>query len=135
MLESTTCEKDLVITITSNLKWSSHVNNVVSKANQALGMLKNTFSYFDEDIVRRLYTAFVRPNLEYAVAVWSPYLKKDIAAIERTQHRVTRLTSSLRKLDYDSRLKVLNLQTLEQRRQRGDLIQVFRILNDFDQVK
>ncbi len=75
MLESTTCEKYLGITIISDLKWSNHVNNVTSKANQTLGMLKNTFSYF-EDMVPRLYTAFVRPNLKYAVAVWSPYLKK-----------------------------------------------------------
>jgi ribonuclease P/MRP protein subunit RPP40 len=57
MLESTTCE-------TSDLKLSTHVNNVVSKANQALGMMKNPFSYFDEDMLRRLYTAFFRPNLD-----------------------------------------------------------------------
>jgi hypothetical protein len=40
MLESTTCEKDLGITITSNLKWSNHVYSVASKANQAMGMLR-----------------------------------------------------------------------------------------------
>jgi hypothetical protein len=52
------------------------------RRNQILGRLKNTFSYFDEKMVRRLYTAFVKPSLEFGVTVWSPHLKKDTAVQE-----------------------------------------------------
>ncbi len=81
VLEITTCEKDLGIAITPDLKWTTHIANIASKANQILGMLKNTFSFFDVDMVRRLYTALVRPNLEFGATIWSPYLKKDIAIL------------------------------------------------------
>jgi hypothetical protein len=46
------------------------MNNVVSKAIKPWVCNKKNLSYFDEDMVRRLYTAFVRPNLEYAEAVF-----------------------------------------------------------------
>jgi hypothetical protein len=104
VLEITTCEKDLGITITPDLKWTTHIANIASKANQILGMLKNTFSFFDVDMVRRLYTALVRPNLEFGATIWSPYLKKDIAILERIQHRATRLSKKIIKLPYEIKL-------------------------------
>jgi ribonuclease P/MRP protein subunit RPP40 len=96
-LEPTFSEKDLGISITPDLKWTVHIQNVASKANQILEMLKNTFSYFDEDMVWRLYTAFVRPSLEFGLAVWFPHLKKDIALLEKVQNRATRLSKNLSK--------------------------------------
>ena len=39
----------------------------------------------------QLYKSLVRPILEYAAPVWSPYLIKDIAALEKVQRRASRL--------------------------------------------
>ena len=54
--------------------------------------------------------------------------------LEKVQHRATRLVPSLRVLNYEQRLQVLNITSLETRRIRGDLIQTFKIINGFDNI-
>jgi hypothetical protein len=46
------------------------------------------------------FQALVRPNLEYAAAVWSPYTKKNIELIENVQRRATQQVPSLKQLSY-----------------------------------
>ena len=76
----------------------------------------------------------IRPKLEYASIIWSPHNKKDIRKIERIQRAATKMVPSLRDLSYDDRLKRLELPTLQQRRERGDLIAIYRSLKGKDQV-
>ena len=71
----------------------------------------------------------MRPNLEYAVPVWSPHLKKDIRKIEAVQRRATKQINGLKDLDYAARLEKLKLPTLHFRRRRGDMIEVYKILS------
>ena len=66
---------------------------------------------------------------------WRPYLRKDIDLLEKVQKRATRLIINDRGLPYGERLTRLGLTTLETRRLRGDLIEVFKILKGFDDVK
>ena len=68
------------------------------------------------------------PHLEYCVQAWRPYLKKT-NLMEGVQRRATKLVPSMRYYSYEERLKFFNLITLETRRIRGDLIEVFTILN------
>ena len=77
---------------------------------------------------KKLYTTFVRPHLEYAQAVWSPHLKKNINILENVQIRATKIVDGLAYLDYPERLKKLDLPTLVYRRARGDMIEVFKHL-------
>ena len=134
MLTETTLERDLGIMISSDLKWNHHVKHCANKANKILGMLTRTFEYRDLKLFKSLYTTFVRPHLEFAVAVWSPYLKVDISILEKVQRRATKLIPELRNLPYEDRLSVIGLTTLEVRRERGDLIQLFKIINQIDIV-
>ena len=133
-LELTTSERDLGVQISNDLKASAQATKASSKANSVLGMLKRSFVSRDSELWKRLYMIYVRPHLEYAVAAWNPYLKKDIAALERIQHRATKIPPSLKNLNYVQRCSALKLTTLEQRRVRGDLIQHFKISRDIDQV-
>jgi ribonucleases P/MRP protein subunit RPP40 len=82
----------------------------------------------DKKVLTDLYKTLVRPHLEYCVPSWSPYYQKDKAMLERVQHRFTRLFSDLRQLDYPSRLRHLNLWSLEEHRHRADLIEVYKTL-------
>ena len=79
--EYTEVERDLGIMISSNLKNEHQVISVVAKANMTLSIFRRTFSCWTPNNFKTLYTAFVRPNLEYAAPAWSPYYNKDIAAI------------------------------------------------------
>ena len=73
------------------------------------------------------------PRLEFSNAVCNPYFIKGIEALEKVQHRATKIPC-LNKLSYEQRLKRMNLTTLVERRARGDLIAMFKILNGFDKV-
>ena len=90
-------------------------------------LIRRTMEYKDEENFHLLYTALVRPHLQCANAVWSPYLKKHITATANVQRRATRLVLGLSKLSYEERLQRLRLPTLSYRRYRGDMIEVFKI--------
>ena len=72
-----------------------------------------------------MYKSLVRPHLEYDVQAWSP---------TGVQHRFTRIIPELKSLPYEGRLKSLNLTALAIRRIRGDLIEVYRILNGLEKM-
>ena len=99
-----------------------------------LGFISRSFDYKSIDIVLPLYKSLVRPLLEYAVQFWNPHYAKDILTLERVQRRATKLIPSLRNLPYKVRLQKLRLHTLELRRLRGQLIEVYKILNGYDEL-
>ena len=84
--------------------------------------------------LRLLYCSLVRPNLDYAVSFWNSYFKKDLHLLEGVQRRATKLTKELKNLPYELRLRKLGLITLEKRRDRGDLIQIYKIINGLEEV-
>ena len=81
-----------------------------------------------------LYKAIVRPHLEYCIHAWSPYLRKDIDMLEKMQRRATKLIPELRGPRYEKRLKECGLTTLETRTLRRDQIEVFNILNGYENI-
>jgi len=115
-----------------DLKWEKQVRSAAGKANSMLAILNNTFTYMDKNLMKTLFCTYVRPHLEFAIQAWSPYYSTDISELEKIQRRATKLIPELRHLEYEERLKMLNLTSLEVRRLRGDLIQVFKILKGFD---
>ena len=81
-----------------------------------------------------LYKAHVRPHVEYASSVWSPFKLRDIKLIEGVQRRATILSRDLRNEPYNIRLTTLGLPTLQFRRERADMLQVFKILNGYEDI-
>jgi hypothetical protein len=134
ILESSDCEKDLGVMLSSNLKWGKQVTCAVAKANSILGRIKNSFSYFDVEMAKLVYTVFVRPHLEFAIPVWSPYLECDIKRLESVQHRATRVVKGIKKMKYEDRLKIYGLTDLRTRRERGDLIQFYKYVNKKEEI-
>jgi len=128
-------EKDLGVIVSSTLKSSSQCVAAANSANRTLGMIKRTFINRDRNTLLRLYQSLVRPKLEYCVQAWRPYLKKDVDLLENVQRRATRLMFKDRGFSYGERLRILGLTTLETRRLRGDLIEVFKIFKGFVNVK
>jgi len=82
----------------------------------------------------KLYKTLIRPHLEYGVVAWSPHYVKDRELLERVQHRFTRMFPDLKEKPYSSRLTELGLYTLEERRNRADLIEVYKMLNGLSRL-
>ena len=127
-------EKDLGVIICNDLKPGEHCKEVVKTANKLVGFIGRTFEFKSEKVIVTLFNALVRPHLEYCVQFWSPYYRKDIDKLERVQRRATKLIPRLRNMPYEERLKELNLFSLEKRRMRGDLIEVFKMFRGFDNI-
>ena len=106
-----------------------------SKGNRILGMIRRNITYKEKGLIEPLYKAIVRPHLEYCIQAWRPYLRKDIDMLEK--YKGEQLNSShglINDLSCDDRLKECGLTTLETRRLRGDQIEVFKILNDHENI-
>ena len=119
-------EKDLGVMVDDKINFDKHIQQKVNKTNSIMGLIRRTYTFLDETSFRYLFQALVRPHLEYAEAVWSPFTKKDIHTIEKVQKRATKLIPSLKNMDYPNRLKKLKMPTLQYRRLRGDMIEVYK---------
>ena len=81
-IEHVFSEKDIGVTIDSELTFDEHISNKVNLANGIVGLVRRSFSYLDTRSFKKLFCAFVRPHLEYAQSVWAPHLQRQIDAIE-----------------------------------------------------
>ena len=126
-------EKDLGVLIHKSCTPSSQVAKAAKKANSVLGQLIRAVSYRDKFTYIKLYKEYVRPHLEYAVQTWSPWLQRDIDLLEDVQKRAVRAVSVITG-SYSEKLSILNLPSLSTRRERGDMIQTFKIITQIDNV-
>jgi ribonuclease P/MRP protein subunit RPP40 len=129
----TKSERDLGITIRDDLKWRTHAATISSKANSILGWFKSVFMCRDVKLWTRLYSTYISPHLEFAAPV-NLYSIKNIELVEKVQRRATKVPDKLKRFDYATRLSKVGLTRLDQRRDRGDCIQAFKLVNKLEIV-
>jgi hypothetical protein len=112
-------QRDLGVIISNDLHPDCHISHIVKKANQRIGLIRRCFTNLTSEKVSILYKSIVRPILEYAgPTAWSPYLVKDIEALDKVQRRYTRISNH-----------PFHIEPLELRRRRHDMCEVCKYLN------
>ena len=128
--------KYLGVVLQSNLHWSKHVQEISAKANSTLGMIRRNIKKAPKRVKEQIYQTLIRPQLEYASTVWSPWLKQDIIELEKVQRRAARFVhnnywplASVAQMIFN-----LDWESLEARRQKARLSMLFKAINDFIEI-
>ena len=122
-------EKDLSVYVDNALSFKEHVIRSTAKANKVVGIIRRTFDFLTDDLLVRLYKSLVRPLLEYGHSVWQPQHKTLCSDVEDVQRRDTKLLASIRDKPYPECLATLRLPSLEFRRKRGDMIDLWKYIH------
>jgi len=77
----------------------------------------------------------VKPYVEYCSSAWNPHYIKDKQLIEKVQRRFTKMIKNMKGKSYEKRLHCLRLWTLKERRNRQDLIEVFKMCNGLSRAR
>ena len=128
VLNSTDSERDLGVMFDCNLNFDVHINTCVTKASKMIGIINRSFVYMNTMMFLTMYKSIIRPLLEYGNCIWSPLFKRQSIVIENVQRRATKLIPIISEWSYVDRLRYLKLPSLKYRRQRGDLIQLYKIV-------
>ena len=106
VLESDTSARYLGVDISGSLSWNPHVDRITGNANRTLGFVRRNIKTKMSKVRETAYNTLVRPQLEYASAVWDPHTKVRTSQIEQVQRRAARWTVS--NYDWQASAKVSN---------------------------
>ena len=96
-LENVESIKCLGVTITSDLRWNTHVSNVCTKANRSLGFLRRNLYSCPQEVKKAAYKGLVRPVLDYDSSAWDPpdvVLQEELESVQKRAARFLTVTCS-----------------------------------------
>jgi ribonucleases P/MRP protein subunit RPP40 len=128
VVQSVNTVKDLGVQVCSSLTFTLHINKIVAKAHARANLIHKCFLSKDATTLTKAFVTYVRPILEYSSVIWSPHHVYEINKLESVQRRFMKRIVVLRDMSYADRRNVLQLDSLEMRRLRLDLLFADKIL-------
>lgn len=128
--------RDLGVILDSELKFTDHIDSIVTSATKLLGfVLRNTREFRQPSTTIKLFSSLVRSRLEYCSQIWNPHYRTHSIRIEKLQktllrHLRYRSNSGLANNSYEKNLLQYNITSLESRRIISDMIFLYKIVNN-----
>ena len=128
-LENVESIKYLGVTITSDLRWNTHVSNVCTKANRTLGFLRRNLHSCPQEVKEAAYKGLVRPVLDYGSSVWDPpgvVLQEELEGMQKCAARFVTGNYSYETGSMTGILGQLKWESLKKRRKDNKLILLYK---------
>ena len=120
--------RDLGVKLSNDAKFHLHISESVCNASRYAGWILRTFNTREPYAMLTLFKTMVLPRIEYCCPLWSPITIGLIRQLEAVQRSFTAKIHQMGDLDYWGRLKKLGLYSLERRRERYQIIYIYKIL-------
>ena len=129
ILEETKSHKHLGLTLTSNLSWTTHLDNILKSVTQITDVIRSLKYILDKTTLEKIYFSFIRPKLEYGNYIWDNCSGTDSGRLEEAQLEIARIVTGARRgTSHELIMRELGWPTLAERRKGNKLKQFLRIL-------
>ena len=107
------------VTLTNNMSWNTHVNNISSKAKRGLALLRRGKRVLNKSALATIYKSYVRSQMEYCSPLWAGASKSSLERLDNVQKCAAKIIG---------RDEASNLQSLGHRRGISALCTMHRLL-------
>ena len=82
------------VQLDSQFNWENHIDNIKTKENRALGVIKYSKKYLPTDILNKMCIGIVEPHLRYCCSVWGSCSESKLSTLQKIQNRAARIVTS-----------------------------------------
>ena len=119
--------RDLGVEMSNDLTFMTHIDNIVSSANKLIGWALRSFRRRSKKVMMTIWRSLIQSKLDYCSQIWSPSDQSSINKLESIARHFTAQVEGLQELDYWERLKTLKLYSQERRRERYQVIFLWKV--------
>ena len=119
--------RDLGVEVSSDLTFSTHIENVAAAGSRMVGWILRTFRRRSRGVMITLWKSMVQSKLDYYSQLWSPSNQGSISLLEGNAKSFTARVSGMKDLDYWDRLQQLGMYSQERMRERYQLIFIWQL--------
>ena len=121
----------LGVTLSSDLTWHNHIDNMIAKINQRLGVLRRVKKFLDLDTRCVLYTSLILPLFDYGDTIWgdknNSILMNSLQVLENKAAKI--ILNQLPRYSSTKALEELKLTTLTTRRHNHRCTFIYKCMN------
>ena len=122
--------RDLGVELSNDLSYNTHIQNTALAASKLVGWSLRTFRRRSSSTMLTIWKCLIQSKLDYCSQLWSPCSQANIQLLENVQKNFTARINGMENKDYWDRLKLLNLYSQERRRERYQIIFLWKLANN-----
>ena len=130
MIKEEESTKDVGVTVNNKGTFTEHIDSTTKTCLKISGMILRSFHSREKDIMLTLLKVLILPRMDYCSVLWAPFKVEEIRRVEKIQSNFTKHINipGIKEMDYWTRLKTLNLYSVQRRFERYKIIYVWKIL-------